>query len=465
MAVRFSEEQVISITNGRALQAGARSSYSSVSTDTRTLSEGALFVALPGERYDAHQFLDQAFARGAQGAVVQKGKPLPPVPPSVGLFEVTDTLAALGQLAHFHRQRFKIPVGAVTGSNGKTTTKEMVASILSLRGPALKTEGNFNNEVGLPLTLFNLSPQHVAAVVEMGMNRPGEIARLTQIAQPDAGLVTVVHAAHLSGLGSLAEIAAAKGELFAGLSKQATAVVNLDDPLVMVQASRTGARKLTFGKVSAADVWLKSSRPRGKAGLEVVVVCDGQELAIPMAFIGEHNAVNAAAAFALALAMGYSPGQCAEGLSRAKPEKRRLNLLSSPAGYSVLDDCYNANPASMKAALETLKTLSQGNRAVAVLGDMLELGPEEEKAHRELGEWAGALAQRAAFFGPRSKVALEASGLGEAGAHFTEMEPLLHWLLPQLQPGDLILVKGSRGMKLERAVDALLQRSASEGDH
>src|SRR5262249_13645009 len=192
MAARFSDQEVLEATAARQLRAGASSGYERISTDTRTLSPVSLFVALQGERFDAHQFLAEAAAKGAAGAVVQRGKPLPQTPPSLALFEVKDTLAALGALARFHRLRFQIPLAAVTGSNGKTTTKEMTHAILSRRGRALKSEGNLNNEVGLPLTLLELDGSHVAAVVEMGMNRPGEIGRLTEIARPDAGLITTV---------------------------------------------------------------------------------------------------------------------------------------------------------------------------------------------------------------------------------------------------------------------------------
>ncbi|HVE83444.1 MAG TPA: UDP-N-acetylmuramoyl-tripeptide--D-alanyl-D-alanine ligase [Myxococcales bacterium] len=467
MAVRFSEDQVVKATGAHRVQSGSAASYTSVATDTRTLLPGALFVALAGERYDAHEFLKDAVARGARGAVVKEGRKLPPLPRDFGLFAVPDTLLALGALARFHRARFKIPVGAVTGSNGKTTTKEMAGAILATRGPALKTEGNLNNEVGVPLTLFRLEPSHVAAAIEMGMNRPGEIGRLTAIAQPDAGLITVVQAAHLEGLGSLEGVAAAKGELFHGLSQHGTAVVNLDDPLIVAQAAQAKRRTLSFGKAAGADVRLSSVAARGRDGLSLEIDHQGRRHAVKLAFVGEHNAHNAAAAFALGRALGYSAEECVMGLQAARPHPRRLNVVPAPGGVTVLDDCYNANPASMGAALDALAGLAKGGRAVAVLGDMLELGEDAAREHAALGLRAAGSTQLLALFGPRSVegYARARVKLGGAVAHFTEVEPLLEWLRPQLREGDVVLVKGSRGMRLERVVDALAGQPAAGGGH
>src|SRR5512140_2441262 len=228
MAVRFSDDQIVKATGAHRVRIGSRASYDSVCTDTRSLKPGALFVALKGERFDAHDFLFQAGESGAAGVVVQSGHPYKMPSPEVGVYEVPDTLVALGALARAHRMRFKCPIGAVTGSNGKTTTKELLGSILETRGSALKTKGNLNNEVGVPLTLFELTPGHVAAAVEMGMNHPGEIARLVAIARPGAAIITIVQPAHLEHLGSIDGVAQAKGEIFEGLEPGATAVVNLD---------------------------------------------------------------------------------------------------------------------------------------------------------------------------------------------------------------------------------------------
>ncbi len=468
MPVHFSEDQVVEATGARRVQGSAGGPFQVVCTDTRQLTPGCLFVALIGERYDAHDFLKDAPGKGAAGAVVQKGIALPELPADFVVFEVEDTLTALGALARHHRRRFKQPVGAVGGSNGKTTTKEMVGAILATRGSALKTEGNFNNEIGVPLTLFRLGEEHVAAVVEMGMNHPGEMTRLAQICEPDAALLTVIQPEHLEGLGSLQGVADAEGELFAALPPEATAVVNLDDPLLPAQAMRSAAKHLTFGKEPTAAVRLLHVVPRGKAGQTVTIGVDGRELEFQLNFVGEHNALNATGAFALCLALGYSPDECARGLEQARPYARRLNLIDAPHGVLVVDDCYNANPASMGAALDTLQSLvTGGGRRFAVLGDMLELGPGEYEEHEKLGQQATSKVDVLALFGPRSQLGHQAavSLMGERTRHFIEVPALLEWLTPQLRAGDVVLVKGSRGMRLERVVQALTGTQAPGGAH
>jgi UDP-N-acetylmuramoyl-tripeptide--D-alanyl-D-alanine ligase len=300
------------------------------------------------------------------------------------------------------------------------------------------------------------------------MNRPGEISRLTRVTQPDAGLITVVQPEHLEGLGSLEGVADAEGELFQELPPTATAVVNLDDPLIAARAAKARAKKLTFGRAAEADVRLAEVRLRGRAGLTLTVRHAGRDWPVELAFVGEHNALNATGAFALALALGYSPEECVAGLAQARPYARRLNVVDAPGGLTVVDDCYNANPASMNAALDTLASLTAtGGRALAVLGDMLELGAGELDEHAQLGARVaqGAVA-RVAFFGPRSAEGFRAAGaLGERAAHFTEVEPLLAWLKPQLREGDVVLVKASRGMRLERVVAGLTGQTLAGGGH
>jgi len=458
---RFTHAEVLAATGAHAT-ATVPAPFEGVSTDSRTLGPGALFVALRGERFDAHAFLSEVAARGAAGAVVQTGHPRAVVPPRFPLYEVPDTLQALGALGRAHRRRFRLPLGAIGGSNGKTTTKEMLGAILGVRGPALKTEGNLNNEVGLPLTLFRLRPEHVAGVVELGMNHPGEMARLTALAEPDAALITTIQPEHLEGLGTLEGVADAEGELFAGLGERAAAVVNLDDPHVVRQGARAGGRRLGFGRAAGAEVRLVASAPQGKSGLRLIIEAGGHRWPVSLGFVGEHNALNAAGAFALASALGYRPEECVRGLEAARPYARRLNVLEAPGGFTVVDDSYNANPASMAAALETARTLAAGGRVVAVIGDMLELGPGEQEEHRALGARVSQIAGLAAFLGPRSAWAAEAASSIES-ARFLEVEPLWDWLRPRLRPGDLVLVKGSRGMRLERMVEKLTGVEASGG--
>ena len=414
-------------------------------------------MALKGDRFDGHAFLAEAAAKGSTAAVVRKGTAVQGIP----LFEVEDTLRALGALAAFHRKRFSIPVASVGGSAGKTTTKEMVAAILRVRGPALVTEGNFNNEIGVPLTLLELGREHRAAVVELGMSTSGELARITAIACPDAAVLTLIAAEHLEFLKDLDGVAAAEGELYRGLLPGAIAVVNADDARCVAQAERvvSGVRKIFFGRSARADVRLVGSTSLGAEGQEILLEGEERKIRITarLGFVGEHNAMNAAAAAATAFALSFSFEEVSRGLSAARPYSHRSRVVAGAGGITILDDCYNASLASMEAALATLASLRGPGRAIAVLGDMLELGAFEEEAHRGLGRGARGRVDVAAFFGPRSLHSFEefSSSPSSLSAHFTDVQPLLAWLRPRLQPGDTVLVKGSRGMKLERVVDAL----------
>ncbi len=465
MSARFNDQEVLEATLATKSRAGRALSYESVCTDTRQLTEGCLFVALKGERYDGNEFLEQAVKAGAAGLVVNEGRAGSLSAENVNVYEVKDTLVALGQLARLHRDRFDIPLCAVTGSNGKTTTKELVASILSMRGPTLKTHGNLNNEIGVPLTLFGLNRTHVAAVIEMGMNHLGEIARLTDIARPDAGLITIVQPAHLEGVGSIEGVAKAKAELFHGLGRDSIAVVNLDDHRIARQASSVSAKKLTWGRAVEADVRLISVEPQGRDGLSLRIGYGGKEYSTALHLVGEHNAMNATGAFALALALGYSPEECVRGLEAAQAHARRLQILDAPNGVTVIDDCYNANPASMNAALRTVQELASDGRAVAVLGDMLELGSAETHEHTQLGIAASDHVALLALFGPRTKHAhvQAVKKLGAKAKHFEDVGELVAWLRQELLPNDYVLVKGSRGMRLERVVEALTGTSQGGG--
>jgi UDP-N-acetylmuramoyl-tripeptide--D-alanyl-D-alanine ligase len=462
---RFTGEELAAATGGRWTGA-APAEVLGVSTDTRTLGAGCLFVALRGERFDAHDYLAQAAAGGAAAAVVSEewaaGRGPAGAPPGLALLAVPDTLAALGAVARLHRRRFEIPVVAVTGSNGKTTTREMIAAILATRGSVLKTEGNLNNEVGVPLTLFGLEAGHAAAVVEMGMNHPGEIARLAAIAEPQLGVVTLAAPAHLEGLGTVDAVADAKAELYLGLPEGGIAVVNADDARMLRRAQSSGRRMITFSatKGRRGDVVVLEVTSQGEDGLRFVLGVGNREVPVHVpALVGAHNATNAAAAAAAAIALGCTDREIARGLAAVRPVGRRLRLERLPSGVRLVDDCYNANPASMSAALRTLADLARapGARAVAVLGDMLELGAFEAEAHRELGaEAARAGVARLAAFGPRSRATAEAArAAGLEAFHAEELDALVAWARANVAPGDVVLVKGSRGMKLERLVEAL----------
>jgi UDP-N-acetylmuramoyl-tripeptide--D-alanyl-D-alanine ligase len=386
------------------------------------------------------------------------------------LLAVRDTLAALGALARHHRRRFAIPLAAVTGSNGKTTTREIIGAILRTRGPALKTEGNLNNEVGLPQTLLGLAPEHERGVVEMGMNHPGEIARLTAIAEPQVGVVTFAGPAHLEQMGSIDAVADAKAELYFGLPPNGIAVVNADDPRMLRRAQACGRAMITFaaGPGRKGDVVVLDLIEHGPSGLRFTLGVGNREVEIATPLVGLHNAANAAAAAAATLALGFTDREIAEGLRRVRTVGRRLRIEKLPSGVTLVDDCYNANPASTAAALATLEDLAKGGgRAFAVLGDMLELGAEEAAAHAAVGERVAEVAEVYAAFGPRSRGAADAARAagGREVFHTEEMPALVAWVKERLRPGDVLLVKGSRGMQLERLVEALGAAPAPGGAH
>ena len=460
---RFTRHELASGAGGRWLQEPPDAALG-ISTDTRTLTPGACFVALAGERYDAHDFLAEAAAKGAACAVVNatRAATLTAAPP-LPLLAVRDTLEALGALARFHRRRYDVPLVAVTGSNGKTTTREMIGSILRTRGPALKTEGNLNNEVGVPLTLFGLGAEHERGVVEMGMNHAGEIARLAAIAEPQVGVVTLAGPAHLESMGSVEGVADAKAELYFGLPASGICVVNADDPRMLKRAQASGRAMITFavGRGRRGDVVVLDLLEHGPEGLHFLLGVGQREVEIRLPLVGLHNAANAAAAAAAAIALGFHDREIAAGLRAVRTVGRRLRIERLASGVTLVDDCYNANPSSMDAALATLSTLAAagGGRAVAVLGDMLELGPGELDAHAALGAGAARVAALLAAFGPRSRATAEGARGGglaaEATFHTEDMPALVGWVKDRLGPGDVLLVKGSRGMKLERLVEAL----------
>jgi len=449
---------------GGAIVSGSKAlPITGVSTDSRTAAPGNLFVALSGDNFDGNRFVGAAAAAGAVAAVVRRGFVADGLPEGFGVVEVDDPLRALGALARVHRRRFpSLKVGAITGSNGKTTTKELAhAALTAAFGKTLKTEGNLNNEIGLPLTLLGLDPSHRAAAIEMGMNHAGEIARLTAIAEPAAGLVTCVQPVHMEGLGSVEAIAKAKGELFHGLPAGAVAVANVDDPLVVAEAKASGRPCVGFGRAAGADVRLARIVSHDRRGLAFELSLGGESAFVRIPLVGQHNAHNACAAIALGIALGGDADRLLEGLSMARGFSRRLELKEAPGGVTVLDDCYNGNPASAVAALRTARELAGEGRVIAILGDLRELGSFEEAGHREVGEAAAASAVAGLVaFGPLSRetaAAAVAGGVAEGAVlHTDDPSEALAWLRAFVREGDLVVAKASRGTRLERIIDPLV---------
>ncbi len=435
--------------------AGLDCEFSAVSTDTRTIKAGDLFIALKGEHFDGASFAEKAIAAGAAGVMVNVDAESNAAP----AIHVADTRIALGLLAAHWRARFLIPIIAITGSNGKTTVKEMTAAILraaSTPDGVLATEGNLNNDIGCPQMMLRLREQHDYAVLEMGMNHPGEIRYLTRLARPDVALVNNAHSAHIGLMGSVRAIAEAKGEIFEGLGETGVAIINADDPHADYwRGLNAGRRVLSFGLSAGADV--RGEYRPGEYGGELLVVCSQGSVDIALQVPGEHNARNALAALACALAVNVELHVAAAALAGFTGVKGRLQRTPALHGGLFIDDTYNANPDSTRAALAVLSR--QPGRKYFVLGDMGELGEEGPAMHAQIGLAAReAGVERLFGLGELAREAVKAFGAG--GMHYERIEELLADVENALAPGVTVLVKGSRAMQMDRVV-----KSLSEGAH
>ena len=463
MRATFTTPEILAATGGTLVQPGAWDAFCGVSTDSRTCQTGELFIPLTGERHDGHDFIPKALHRGVRGVLVERrgtASRAHGVPPEITVIAVRDALTALGDLAQAWRGRFSVPVVAITGSCGKTTTKEMIAAALSPTFRVLKNRLNLNNLIGMPLTLLELEGTHEAAVVEMGMNAFGEIHRLTRIASPTIGVLTNVHPAHTEGLGDIAGVARAKGELIRALDHDARLIYNADDPWVARLAQDFRGPKLGFGLNAAACLRAKDRQTQGRDGQTASLSYEGQVWPLTLPAPGLHMLYNALAATAVGLCLGLAPGETAAALGQFRAIHRRSQVVTLDSGVHLINDCYNANPGSMAMALGTLMELKDHGRAAAALGDMLELGVGAAAGHRELGRLAARLGlDLLVFYGSfRQEVA---EGAREAGLAPNRIFPVEHRidaariLQEHLVPGDWLLVKGSRSMHLEGLIDRL----------
>lgn len=458
----FTLAQVLDATGGKLLSGQAESKFAGVSTDSRHIKPGNLFIALSGDNFDGHTFIGVALDGGAAGVIVQSEEKvnLKDIGPRVCVIKVDDPLTALGDLAHAYRLRFAIPVIGLTGSSGKTTTKEMLACILETEKRVLKTEGNLNNLIGLPQTIFCLTSQHDIAILEMGTNTRGEIKRLTQIASPGIGLVTNVGPAHLAGFGSVAVVREEKGDLFLHMDPSGTVVVNLDDEAVRFVAERWSGRRVTFSMTASADVGVNDIRKNGARGVSFNLLMRGQTYKVEMKVAGIHNIYNAMAAAATALAAGCGIESIAKGLASFQAVKGRMEIIKLLNGAYIINDAYNANPASVREALLTLKDLKGTHRAFVFLGDMLELGKAAEEFHRKIGLLLATTGVTAVFLqGDFAEMtaagALEGGLLNSQVMFLKDDDEAMASLKKQLRKGDWILVKGSRRMKMDRIASRL----------
>jgi UDP-N-acetylmuramoyl-tripeptide--D-alanyl-D-alanine ligase len=453
---------ILEATGGDLLQGDRNAVFSGISTDTRTLKAGQIFLALKGEQFDGHAFIEKALEGGAGGAIGEKrsrGLGVADRYKSKPLIAVHETLQALGDLARFWRNRFSLPLIGVTGSNGKTTTKELIAFLLEENFRVLKSPGNFNNLIGLPLALLDLDRSHKIAVVEMGTNVPGEIRRLAEIARPTIGLITNIGQAHLAGMGSLETVKEEKGALFRAVSREGVLVVNQNDPHVVDLARDCPAKKIGFGIDTEADVTIDRIQSRGPRGIRFRLTMGCGSVAIDFAALGQQFASNVAAAAAVAFLFEMDTAEVKKRLERFHPLPMRMEMISL-RGLTVINDAYNANPASVKMALSTLGQASGKARAFVVLGDMLELGSISQTAHRTVGRCIGRR-NVAGLFLMGDHAADVAQGAIEAGMKPRDVQILRYHdeiaslLAEQTRPGDWILVKGSRRMRMEAVIESL----------
>ncbi len=461
--IPWTTHEIIQATGGELLCGDRHRSFAKVFIDSRNIPAEGLFVAIVGEIHDGHSFLNDVVAKGGQGLVVNRTQ-IEQLPVAdwqnieLVCIAVDDTTRALGALAAFNRRRAAASVIGITGSNGKTTTRQMTATVVERQFNTLATAGNFNNEIGLPLTLLGLEPGHQWAVVELGTNNHGEIARLAAICTPNIGVITNIGPAHLEGLGSIDGVAREKGSLLKGLAKGGQAVLNADDPRVFQLAGQTQNEVILYGFSDQASVRAAEVKDDDH-GISFLLKLAGEDIPIRLNTSGRFMVINALAAAAVGNLVGLSSGTIKAGLESFTPVSGRMNVLQTANGINIIDDTYNANPDSMKAALSTLDSMRTGSRAVFVAGDMLELGSQASELHKNLGILA-AQSGISRLYARGDYAESVASGALDEGLKASDIftgtrREITADLIKWLQPGDWVLVKGSRGMAMEKVVQGI----------
>jgi UDP-N-acetylmuramoyl-tripeptide--D-alanyl-D-alanine ligase len=455
--MKFNIDEMAKVCGGKVISGDRSLECNGISIDTRKILRGELYVAIKGAHFDGHDFIADAVERGAVAIVAATGDFSKD---GVAVIRVSDTERALGDIAAWWRSRFDIPRIAITGSNGKSTTKEMVSAVVSVLGGVLKTEGNFNNTIGLPLTIFRMNETHDVAVLEMGMNAKGEIKRLTEIANPTVGLITNVTAAHLEKLQTVEAVAMAKGELFEAMGADATAVINAEDPWIMRAAKKFSGRKITFGMQNDCDVRFLNMETDNLDNTRLAFSVRGREHNAMIPLPGAHNVMNSLAAIAVGEAMGIDAGESVARIEKFKPMAMRFERIQLANGVRVVNDSYNANPASMKAAFRTVGSAKRAGRFIAAIGDMLELGESSDALHEIIGADAARMGVHRLFIlgNFSASVAKGAEKNGMKPSDITradDIEEIADKLEAYMRAGDVLLVKGSRGMRMERLVEFL----------
>jgi UDP-N-acetylmuramoyl-tripeptide--D-alanyl-D-alanine ligase len=456
-------KEVSSAINGRQISGSPDEFIKGLSTDSRKITPGYIFLALKGERYDGHNFLNNAINAGAMGVIVESDTTIAKklFNDNLVVINVSSTLKALGDLAAWWRKQWGGKVIAITGSNGKSTTKEMAASILSLQANTMKSHGNFNNLIGLPLTILLLQEHHELAVLEMGMNMAGEIARLTQIADPDIGLITNAAQAHLEGLGNLNGVIKAKGELLRVMAKDSTAILNGDDEAYAHLAPTFQGQILTFGLGTMNQVRAEKIKKIGDRAQAFNICINGETIPVKINLPGIHNVLNALSGAAIAFCLSTSNELIARGLGKFRPIKGRFHFIDLNGGIRIIDDTYNANPSSLRAALQTIKGLIGKNQGLVIgLGEMMELGRESSKYHFDAGQLVADMGARyLVVMGEHGRKIIEGAckgGMDRKQTHIaTTHVEMSDSIKANIQKGDILFMKGSRKVALDKVVEVV----------
>ncbi len=447
------------MTGGRA-----ETIFTGVSTDSRQVLRGSLFVPIIGGKFDGHDFIAAAVNDGASGFLVQKGSEhkIRGKSSDTTIIRVDDTLKAIGDIAHFWRKKFKVTVVAITGSSGKTTTKEMLAAISGLKKKIIKAEGNYNNLIGLPITILKINAEHELAILEMGTNIRGEIGRLTEIAEPDVGLITNIGPAHLEGFKSVETVREEKLDLFRKMPDAGVAIINIDDEKLLVTDKEWGGKRATFGFKKNADVSAEGVEMKGLGGVSFTIRIDSFRQGITLPVAGSHNVYNALAAAACSWALGIDFHTICQGLTAFQPISGRMEIHRLKNGAFIINDTYNANPASFGEALKTLRDLKGERKSIVIMGDMLELGDQAEMLHEGIGSLMADTGVDTIYLRGRLSAATAAGALkrnipGGRIVFFETPDEIMDRLVSHIKKGDWILVKGSRQTRMEQVVEKIIE--------
>ena len=454
----FEQKFIIQSTNCEIVTSKPISGFSRISIDSRRIVPEDLFIAIKGDNFDGHDFINEAFEKGADGVILEYIPENLNIKGEKTVLKVHSTIKALGSIANAWRNRFKkLKVVCITGTNGKTTTKEIAASILSVKNKVLKNSGNLNNHLGLPLTLLKLNNSHDICVTELGMNNFGEIRYLTDIAKPDVGAITNIGKAHLEKLLTLEGVMKAKGELVEKFNKNDSFIVNMDDPYISKLASKLNCRKIGYSLNSkTADIHAENIKSNGLESISFNLVINNKSVGTRIMGIGTHNVMNAICASGIAHSLGYSMDEILEGIARYNPINMRLEIIETPYGFKIINDSYNANPDSLSNALKELSKLKNDNKLIAVLGDMLELGSSSSEEHRKIGQYIKTLnIDFVITYGDQSIfINKEVEGDVE-NIHVDTHQQAAEYLIEKTEQKDFVLLKGSRGMQMENIIKFL----------